>query len=235
MTLLSDLRMIVKRLGTSLLIVALAVVVLLPFFMGTQTYPMTIVNGNSMYPTLQNGDLVIFHSVPKGEIPNGTIIVFVQSGTGIPALDSLLRPVLIHRIVNADVQSDGITVYQTKGDNNQQQDPMGVTTGNILGTPELVIPKVGYVIIFVQSPQGLVTIVGLITFVYVGKGDAKARKIEEKEAFVGALAQMSLNGELPDSLFKKFELAVKYVQDLEQDRITDGRVGQTLISYCRRI
>jgi len=224
MRLPSGFRAVAKRVGISLLIATIAAVVLLPLMMGTHTYPVTIVDGNSMYPTLQNGDLVVFRSVPNGEIPNGTIIIFVQSSTGISALDSLLKPVLIHRIVNADVQSDGTIVYQTKGDNNQQQDPMGVTASKILGTPELVIPKVGYAIMFVQSPQGLVAVVGLVTFVYVEKGESRTRKEEEKETFLGALAQMSLNGEIPDSLFKKFELAVKYVQNLNPDRITDGRV-----------
>jgi hypothetical protein len=33
-----------------------------------------------------------------------------------------------------------------------------------------------------------------------------------------------MNGELPDGVFKKFELAVNYVQDLDPDQITDGKV-----------
>jgi len=85
-------------------------------------------------------------------------------------------------------------------------------------------PKAGFAILFVQSPQGLVAIVGLITFVYIGSNDAKMKKEEERQTFLGALAQMSLNGELSDAIFKKFELAVKYVQDLNPDKITDGKV-----------
>lgn len=213
---------VTKRVGIALLIAAIAAMVLLPLFMGTQTYPIAIVSGNSMYPTLQDGDLVIFHAAPQ-QIPNGTIIVFVQSGTGISVLDSLLKPVLIHRVVDV-VNESGDISYETKGDNNQQPDPGAVSSDRILGTPEVVIPKAGLAIMFVQSPQGLVAIVGLITFVYIGGSETKAKKVEEKEAFLGALAQMSLNGELSDSLFKKFELAVKYVQSLDPDSITDGRV-----------
>ena len=214
-----------RRLGTALLIAVIAAVALLPLFMGTQTYPITVVQGNSMYPALQNGDLVIFHSVPtQQEIPNGTIIIFVQSGTGISALDSLLKPVLIHRIVNVTVQSNGQINYQTKGDNNLQADPMTVTPDRILGTPAMVIPKAGLALMFVSSPQGLVTVVGMITFVYIGGSETREKKVEDKEIFLGALAEMSLNGELSDSLFKKFELAVKYIQNLDPDKITDGRV-----------
>jgi signal peptidase len=213
-----------KRAGLSLLAAAVAAAVLLPLFMGTPTYPITIVQGNSMYPTLQNGDLVIFHSPHEQAIPNGTIIIFVQGGTGISPLDSLLKPVLIHRIVGEVVQSDGKVNYETKGDNNQQSDPEVVTSEKILGTPAVVIPKVGFAVLFVQSPQGLVALVGLITFVFIGGSETKAKKEEEKETFLGALAQLSLNGELSDVLFRKFELAIKYVQNLDPDKVTDGKV-----------
>jgi signal peptidase I len=219
------LRKLLRRVGIGLLAAAIAAALLLPFFMGTQTYPINVVQGNSMYPTLQNGDLVIFHSVPRQqEIPNGTIVIFVQGGTGISALDSLLKPVLIHRIVNVTIQSDGEISYETQGDNNLQADPEFVTSDRILGTPAVVIPKAGLAIMFVSSPQGLVAIVGLITFIYIGGSETREKKVEEKETFLGALAQMSLNGELSDSLFKKFELAVKYIQNLDPDSIRDGRV-----------
>ena len=224
MRLPAGIRRISKRIGISVLIAAVAATLLLPLFMGTQTFPIVVVSGNSMYPTLQYGDLVIFHSAPQGEIANGTIIIFIQGATGISALDSLLKPVLIHRIIGATVQGDGRINYETKGDNNLQPDPEVVTPNHILGVPVLVIPKVGLAILFFQSPQGLVSAVGLITFVYIGNSDKKNRKTEEKDAFLGALAQMSLNGELSESNFKKFELAVKYVQDLDPDTIKDGRV-----------
>jgi signal peptidase len=224
---------IAKRLGISLLVAAIVTVLLLPFLMGTQTYPMTIVQGNSMYPTLQNGDLVVFRVAPQQVIANGTIIIFVQSGTGISALDSLLKPVLIHRIVNVTVQGDGEVNYQTKGDNNQERDPEVVASDRILGTPAVVVPKAGLIVMFFQSPQGLVTIVGLICFVYIESNDTKMKKEEEKEVFLGALAQMSLNGELPDGVFKKYELAVKYVQDLDTDKVTDGKI-LALVDWIKR-
>jgi hypothetical protein len=66
--------------------------------------------------------------------------------------------------------------------------------------------------------------VALIAFVYLGNNETRMKKEEEKEKFLGALAQMSLNGELSERVFEKFELAVKYVQNLELEDITDGRV-----------
>jgi signal peptidase len=205
----------------------------LPFIYGTSTYPVAIVQGNSMYPALQNGDLVLFQSAPQQVIANGTIIIFVQTGTGVSALDSLLKPVLIHRIVGVVVQGDGKVNYQTKGDNNQQVDPELVPASRVLGVPAVIVPKAGLVVMFFQSPQGLVATVGVITFIYIGGSETKTKKEEEKKAFLGALAQMSLNGELPDDIFRKFELAVEYVEDLRVDELKDGSV-LALVDWIRK-
>ncbi|MDA4125888.1 MAG: signal peptidase I [Thaumarchaeota archaeon] len=221
-----------RRVWALLAVIVLCAIAGLPFFMGTQTYPVTVVQGTSMYPTLQNGDLVVFHAPPQGMIANGSIIVFIQTGTGISALDSLMKPVLIHRIVGVVVQGDGKINYQTKGDNNQQVDPELVPADRVLGTPATIVPKAGLIIMFFQSPQGLVATVGVITFIFIGSSEAKMKKEEEKKTFLGVLAQMALNDELPEAVFKKFELAVEYVEDLRIDELKDGGV-LTLVDWIR--
>jgi signal peptidase len=225
-------RKLMKRIGVIGAAGLLLGLFALPFSLGTSTYPVTVVQGNSMFPALQNGDLVVFRGAPERMIANGTIIIFVQTGTGVSALDSLLKPVIIHRIVGVVVQGDGKVNYQTKGDNNQQVDPELVPASRVLGTPETVIPKAGLIIMFLQSPQGLVATVGVITFIFIGSSEAKTKKEEEKKAFLGVLAQMSLDGELPEAVFKKFELAVKYVEDLRVDELKDGGV-LTLVDWIR--
>src|SRR5271157_2603140 len=78
-----------------------------PFYLGTRAYPMTIVNGNSMFPNLQNGDLVIFKGLSSQQFAaNGSVIVYVEGGSGNSILDSISRPVIIHRIVGTVLQSD---------------------------------------------------------------------------------------------------------------------------------
>jgi len=193
--------------------------------MGTSTYPISIVEGNSMYPNLQNGDLVLFHSVPNpSQIANGTIILYVQTDTGVSGLDSLIRPVVIHRVIGVVSQSDGLVNYKTKGDNNLVPDPALVPASHVLGTPSAVIPKAGLIFLFIQSPQGLVATIGFIVIFYLGKNESKIKEGASKEAFLSALAQMSLNNELPETLFKKLELAVKYSDDLKVDDLRDGQV-----------
>jgi hypothetical protein len=94
-------------------------------------------------------------------------------------LDSLLKPIVIHRVVGALVQGDGTICYTTKGDNNALDDPSVVMADHVLGTPLFVIPKVGLLLLFMISPQGLVATIGTITLLYLGNYEWKLN--EERE------------------------------------------------------
>ena len=61
-----------------ILVVVASIVIFLPLYARTGTYPLAIINGNSMYPHLQNGDLVYYSATNVENIPNGTVIVFVS-------------------------------------------------------------------------------------------------------------------------------------------------------------
>jgi signal peptidase len=213
-------RRIVIFVATALVAAAVA----LPFLLGTQTFPVSIVEGNSMYPTLQTGDLVVFRAVGTERISNGTIILFVQGQTGIPMLDSFLKPVLIHRVIASEIQWDGAIVYQTKGDNNLLGDQQAVRADQILGTPAVVVPKVGLAVLFLKAPQGLLTIAATVLFLYLNKYEASSEIERKKEKFLGVLAMMALNNELPESQFRKFELATRYVADIGPEQLTDARI-----------
>ncbi len=200
--------------------IAVAIIALLaglPLIMGTQSYPIAIVSGNSMYPTLQNGDMVIFHSIPQQNIPNGTIIVFVQADTGSATLDSIVRPVVIHRIIGLVVQADGTDYYKTKGDNNQLANPSLAESTYVLGTPAFVIPKVGIVLLFIQSPQGLVASIGFIVLFYLSNFDAKVSEGQKKEKLLTHLAKRVFGGDISTEEFKKFEIAIKYTDDAQDN------------------
>ncbi len=214
-----------RKIEIILLVALIAPVVSLPFIMGTQTYPIAVVNGVSMYPHLQNGDLVFF-KMPSNpnDIPNGTIIVYEQSGTGMSLLNELAKPVVIHRIIQITQEGNGTVEYTTKGDNNLVADPLPVPSGHVLGVPVLIIPRAGLILIFLESPQGLVAIIGFMAIYYLGKQETKTKSEEKKTNFLGALAQMSLNDDIPDRIFKKYELAVKYLEALKIDELKDGRI-----------
>ena len=205
---------------------------ILPICAGTGTYPLAIVQGNSMFPNLQNGDLVFF-TKPPSIIANGTIIVFVQGGSGVSALDSLIRPVVIHRVVGTVVQVDGSVYYRTKGDNNQLDDNGFVQSNHILGVETIVIPRVGMLVLFFESPFGLVLLIGLITLFYVGKVDLYMNDEKKKENLLSALASMVQRGELPMEKFSKIEVAVKHSGSAQIDGFSGGSVPK-LLDYIKK-
>jgi signal peptidase I len=209
-----------------------SVFLLFPVAMGTKTYPFAIVEGNSMYPNLQNGDLVIFQKASPLSVTNGSIIVFVQGQTGISMIDSLIRPVVIHRVVDILIQYDGVINYRTKGDNNREFDPELTQASQLLGTPVQTIPKVGLLFLFVRSSQGMVAIVGFITLLYLGNYESKIGDDNKKNELIGAIANMSLNKVISEDLFKKFEIAVKYSDELKLDEINEAYV-KNLVEWIR--
>ena len=211
-----------KTIGIFIAIAVISFLALLPLYARTSSYPIAIVSGNSMYPNLQNGDLVIYRAVNTAHLTNGTVIVFVQSGTGNSLLDNLIRPVLIHRIVGEAVQPDGAVGYETKGDNNNANDPFVTSPSNILGVPVIVIPKVGLLFLFLQSPQGLIAAVGIITLGYVGLYDNKRKEEKKKEKLLGALARKVLNGQISSEQFKELEMTLKYFDELEKVSLRDS-------------
>lgn len=204
--------------------VVVLIVIILPLYARTKSYPLAIVSGNSMYPTLQNGDLVFYKATNAADLRNGTIIVFVQGDTSEPLLDGLVRPVLIHRIVGEEIQSDGTVLYQTKGDNNQANDPFLTKPDQVLGVDALTVPKVGLVVLFLQSPQGLIATIGIISLAYLSVTDMKRREEKKKDQLLGALAKKVLSGELSNEQFEELELAVKYSDDIESSNLEDPSV-----------
>ncbi len=210
---------ITKRLLAIIAVAAIiALIVALPLIAGTKTYPLTIVEGDSMYPYLQNGDLVFYKVIDTSNIPNGTIIAFKQEQTS----NNLLPPVVIHRVVGKAIQPDGTVYYKTKGDNNKIQDTALVKPENILGSEALIIPKLGYLFLFLRSAQGLVTIVALILGIHLLTNETKSSKAKKRDTFIAALAVKTLNGELSDNHFRKFEMAIKHVDSMNTHELLDA-------------
>jgi hypothetical protein len=166
-------------------------------------------------------------------IANGTVIVFVQGELGVSILDSLIRPIVVHRIVDTVVQGDGTVCYRTKGDNNQLSDPTLVKMDHVLGVETLIIPRVGILVLFFQSPFGLVLLVGLITMFYVGKIDIFMNEEKRKETFLSVLAGMVQKGELPREEFNNIEFAVRHPDSAQVSGSSDSFVPK-LLDWIKR-
>jgi len=207
----------ILALAAALIVVALAG---LPLFEGTKSYPIAIVDGNSMYPTLHNGDLIVF-GAPPSAISNGSIIVFVQGGTGVGALDSLLKPIVVHRVIGTGIEPNGMPDYQTKGDNNQALDPFVTDQSNVLGVPSVVVPYAGWPILFLKTAYGMVAVAALVTIFIVSGLETKVLDDEEKRRLLAVFATHSLNYELTARTFERVKLAVEYYEDISTEELKD--------------
>ncbi len=109
---------------------------------------LAVVEGRSMEPTLQTGDLVIILR-DRGSISVGDVIVYYKNS------DSLV----IHRVVRIYVSKDGIKYYVTKGDNNIHADPPipeSRVAGKALEINDAVIkvPLIGYISLGIRGIIG---------------------------------------------------------------------------------
>ncbi len=106
---------------------------------GPATY--VVIRGDSMFPSLDGGDLVIVRSgdsygpgdvvayrVPAGELGEGRIV--------------------IHRIVDGD----GSAGFVLLGDNNPAPDPWHPRSGDIVGAPWLRLPILGGLVALLHQP-----------------------------------------------------------------------------------
>ncbi|MFC6874025.1 signal peptidase I [Halobellus marinus] len=102
-----------------------------------------VVLSGSMEPALSPGDVVIVDA--SGPVEVGDVITYRTGADTVPTT---------HRVVG--VVDGG---YETKGDANENADAGLVGPGAIIGRTILVIPLVGHVILWVNTPVGYVTLV----------------------------------------------------------------------------
>ena len=120
--------------STAIYVAAVILLLFWAYFVQTDTRR---VDGHSMLPTLEGGDLVVLQSVPISDIHVGNIIVYDGSC-------SALGISVVHRVVGNT--SAGLI---TKGDNNPGTDQsLGIASGPI--TQNCLVGKVIFVIPYVE-------------------------------------------------------------------------------------
>ncbi|MFT4890254.1 MAG: signal peptidase [Halobacteriales archaeon] len=116
-----------------------------------------VVLSGSMEPTASPGDAIIVESVAAARIDTGDVIAFQTSQDGVPTT---------HRVVSVE-RSDAGLEFVTKGDANADTDPEAVPQARVIGRVMsveghlLVIPYIGHVILFIETPVGFATLVAL--------------------------------------------------------------------------
>ena len=131
------------------------------------SHPVTVVNGHSMLPTLNHGDIVILKSVSVKEL----IEDFKKGKKDIIVYETKSGRYIIHRIYDLKYDENGKFLgFIVKGDNNPIPDPELVTPEKIVGkVVGRLVPYLGIIIIFVSSPIGysliLITIILLVILI----------------------------------------------------------------------
>lgn len=165
---------------------ALAVLIILLFtitlvalrIFGFQLF--TITSG-SMEPNLPVGSLIYSRPTDPNTLKEGDIITFMNDETTI----------VTHRIseVVTETNSTGEQVlkFRTKGDANSNVDGKLVHYKNVIGTPVVVMPFLGYLSYYIQHPPGIYVTLIIGTFlisliiipsVFKNRGKEQTAKVE---------------------------------------------------------
>ena len=91
----------------------------------------------SMLPVLKPNDMIIVQKASIEQIKEGDIIAF----------DSHMEfGIVAHRVIEK-YEKDGQIIVDTKGDNNEEEDPWYVTDEDLIGKIKSIIPGLGIVLV----------------------------------------------------------------------------------------
>ncbi|MBQ6396458.1 signal peptidase I [Candidatus Saccharibacteria bacterium] len=107
----------------------------------------TVMSG-SMEPEYPVGSMIFVKPTNYKSLKIGDVISFVANSD---------KTIVTHRIVDIKIDPADSEVYRfrTQGDANASPDANLVHNKNVLGTPVLVIPGLGYLAYYLQQPPGL--------------------------------------------------------------------------------
>ncbi|MEB3788021.1 MAG: signal peptidase I [Desulfurococcales archaeon] len=128
--------------GTGSVVAGTILVALIWLSQGLVGYYMVVVTSGSMTPGIQVGDVAVAREVESPEdLEIGDIVLYERS-------DGKL---VLHRIVDTTRDSQGSTLYITKGDANPEPDPDPVAYKSIVGELLFTVPKAGYPSIIIKE------------------------------------------------------------------------------------
>jgi signal peptidase len=150
--------------------------------------PVLAVQGQSMYPRLVTGDLVVLEGVNPASLRKGDIIAVTVAPAFRARYD--LPAHVVHRIVGIQHTRHGL-IFTTKGDANPSKDIFQTPASNIVGEVRYTIPKVGYVFLFFGSRQGQIFLGSLggivVLYVLLGWWEDRRRYLESMAETMDAL------------------------------------------------
>lgn len=150
--------------------------------------PMTV-QSDSMFPTFDQGDLIVIKTCDTSKLQVGDIVTFHTIIDNQYALNT-------HRIESID-ELNGMRSFTTKGDNNDVADTHIISDGDIVGQYVFKIPGMGKVMDFLSSTWGFLIVIVLpmlLFFIYqvyhlviVGMNLKRAMAEEDRMARAAAI------------------------------------------------
>jgi len=136
-----------KTLGTGVIIctILLLLALTLPRLLGFDTY--NVLTG-SMEPEISVGSLILVKYRNPEEIKVGDVIAYSHNDV-----------VVCHRIIENNISSGKLT---TKGDANDNPDPVVVDYSNVIGLVEYHIPTLGLIGTYISSLSGKLLVVEIL-------------------------------------------------------------------------
>lgn len=116
-----------------------------------------IVLSGSMEPAVKVGGAVAVQPLPAEEVQPGDIITFRGENS---------RSLTTHRVI--DIATENGLLFYTKGDANDSPDPLPVKARQLVGKVILTVPYLGYLLAFIRTRAGLLTLLGLVVLIVAG-------------------------------------------------------------------
>lgn len=126
--------------------VAFVLVMASPFLPITDAIQLFTVRSGSMEPTIPTGSLIFVR--PSDVYVDGDIIT-VRTGD---------QKTVTHRVIEV-LATDVGQAYRTKGDNNEEADPVEIRPADVIGKTVLTLPYLGYPVAYAQTRTGFLTLI----------------------------------------------------------------------------
>jgi signal peptidase len=126
--------------------VAFVLVMASPFLPISDAIQLFTVRSGSMEPTIPTGGLIFVR--PSSAYAEGDIIT-VRTGD---------EKTVTHRVVEI-ISTDVGPAYRTKGDNNEEADPVEIKSADVIGKTILTLPYLGYPVTYAQTRTGFLTLI----------------------------------------------------------------------------
>ena len=161
--------------------------------------PVVPIQGVSMRPTLQTGELVFLEGVDPNRVHKGDIIAVnvpkeARQKYGLPNR-------VVHRVIKIE-QTPAGPLFQTKGDGNAGPDVFTVHGNELVGRMTGHVPGLGYPLLFFRSTQGKILLgaIALIVLLYFLIGLFEERQATVRDTTVGLQAVLEQTEEIKRSL-----------------------------------